>query len=637
MSKDSEEEEVLLQHQHTEYKERKQLPSECKASHVSQWPCSGLEPGLTNPIQVINTNGEGDDGNMCANGNASIRTLDLLTSEYTERCYIPGVCLNACGIDIIDKKIYCYVLLPKQGASEQQIQFGAVSCRVENSDGPVLGEICYFGEFQSTIAATIFVNNARYLFRAGTADGSLDIRGIEYVNYTGFSGSTSPIFNPANNWDQVLNAILPSQTTGFFQLTGEIGDVMFANANISPAGPQWYLIACVGAPPRLAMHALDPEDTTGEVVLNMTFDFPLLTENASAGAQWVFAPNDPFCAWNDGSGVYKIELGSAVVTGNTGTVPMTQVSQSSADIPPPKNLGSDGMNCPTAPFPDFTTRTSTTTSTAHATGDPHLSTFDGRHYLLLRQGSFLLWRFNVAPVDWQLLAHYSGHASYTKGLLLLDSAQAMQVTSKDCQWHKRSSHEWSKWIAEPHIDRDGNSVSLVKLASDVMKATKSGQKRVSYVKLFMNTQLGLQEIAELRVVCRPGRLLNTKVVMYRKGDTEVVEGQLGKHFAQVDQRHNQWGQKMMKMEADQAYFLTKSWTDLGGSEEAAAYLENSDDNTNAMFLQHCTPAEEDAAKKACAKQFETLEPAAADLADCIFDVCRGGEDLAELAAEILKA
>ena len=509
---------------------------------------------------------------MCADGNASIRALDLLTSDYTERCYIPGVCLNACAINIIDKKVYCYVLLPKQGASEQQIQFGAVSCPLENSDAPVLGEICYFGQFQSTIAATIVVNNARYYFRAGTADGSLDIRGIEYTAYSAFSGSTSLIFNPTSNWDQVLNAILPSQTGGLFQLSGEIGDVIFGNANISPAGPQWYLIACVAAPPRVAMHALDPADTTGEVVLNMTFDFPLLTESASAGAQWVFAPNDQFCAWNDGSGVYKIELGSAVVTGNTGTVPMTQVSQSSANIPPPQNLGSDGMNCPFATYPDFTTRTATTTSTAHATGDPQLSTFDGRHYLLLRQGSFLLWRFNMAPVDWQLLAHYSGHASYTKGLLLLDSAQAMQVTSKDCQWQKRSSPSsqgsWSRWIAEDHIDGDeSHAVSLVKLTRDFTKQTTAGHRRVSYVKLFMNTQ-GLQEIAELRVVCRPGRLLNTKVVMYRKGDTEVVEGQLGKHdpLAKSDER----GQKLMKMEGDQAYFLKKSWTDLGGSEEAAA-------------------------------------------------------------------
>lgn len=40
-----------------------------------------------------------------------------------------------------------------------------------------------------------------------------------------------------------------------------------------------------------------------------------------------------------------------------------------------------------------------------------------------------------APVDWQILAHYSGHLSFTRGLLLLDTSgskyQAAEITAKE--------------------------------------------------------------------------------------------------------------------------------------------------------------------------------------------------------------
>ena len=51
-----------------------------------------------------------------------------------------------------------------------------------------------------------------------------------------------------------------------------------------------------------------------------------------------------------------------------------------------------GQCCPVS---DVTTSsTTTTTSTGGGGGDPHIDTFDGQHYLLLKQGSFSFWHFS---------------------------------------------------------------------------------------------------------------------------------------------------------------------------------------------------------------------------------------------------
>ena len=40
--------------------------------------------------------------------------------------------------------------------------------------------------------------------------------------------------------------------------------------------------------------------------------------------------------------------------------------------------------------------------------DPHVHTLKGAHYTLLKSGNFLAWSFSTDPVDWHLLAAYSG-------------------------------------------------------------------------------------------------------------------------------------------------------------------------------------------------------------------------------------
>ena len=74
-------------------------------------------------------------------------------------------------------------------------------------------------------------------------------------------------------------------------------------------------------------------------------------------------------------------------------------------------------------------------ASASAMGDPHITTLDGKHYTLLSQGTFSLWHFSgletelhlefgtkKLPIDWQVYVHYSGHQSFTKGLLLIDKS-----------------------------------------------------------------------------------------------------------------------------------------------------------------------------------------------------------------------
>eukprot|EP00435_Cladocopium_sp_Y103_P007933 s4869_g2.t1 len=105
---------------------------------------------------------------------------------------------------------------------------------------------------------------------------------------------------------------------------------------------------------------------------------------------------------------------------------------------------------------------------ATVVGDPHIKTLDGRHYTLLSQGTFSLWKYSgvsadvmhkfpASPssidVDFQVYAHYSGH-------------QSLEITSKapfmpssvpeDCEWRaKDPKSRWSTGAAEmPSASQD---------------------------------------------------------------------------------------------------------------------------------------------------------------------------------------
>lgn len=177
---------------------------------------------------------------------------------------------------------------------------------------------------------------------------------------------------------------------------------------------------------------------------------------------------------------------------------------------------------------------------AQAIGDPHMKTLDGRSYTLLSQGTFLLWHLAMetewpfqsggesevkTPVEWQIYAHYSGHQSFTKGLLLMDmsggSQQMLEITSQKCEWRARKGHQ--EWIAVKSanselisLDAAGNAVATFNLV------TTNGAKFHNQVHMNVKTRVGKTDIAVLRLSCRPNHNLNLHLTMHRRRELSLL-------------------------------------------------------------------------------------------------------------------
>jgi len=177
-------------------------------------------------------------------------------------------------------------------------------------------------------------------------------------------------------------------------------------------------------------------------------------------------------------------------------------------------------------------------SSAEAIGDPHIKTLDGRSYTLLSQGTFLLWHLAMetelpfsggesevkTPVEWQIYAHYSGHQSFTKGLLLVDisggSHKMLEITSQKCEWRARKGHQ--EWIAVKSSDSE--LISLDAAGNDVTTfnlVTTNGAKFHNQVHMNMKTKVGKTDIAVLRLSCRPNHNLNLHLTMERRRELSL--------------------------------------------------------------------------------------------------------------------
>ena len=301
-----------------------------------------------------------------------------------------------------------------------------------------------------------------------------------------------------------------------------------------------------------------------------------------------------------------------------------------------------------------------TTSTGGAAGDPHMRTIDGEKYLLLQQGSFNFWRFSGLdaevhsagtvmriPLDFRVFTHYSGHQSYTKSLLLVDQSgpdhakhSSLEITSEDCIWRSKTAKGAWHTVEKPTLvsNLDGE-VSAMRLGLSIEPHEKM------HVDFLVKENNILRQIAKILVICKPGLHINTKLVMFQKEDFKYVTGQLGIHkdkaiLLQDSSKLGSLQRKGHRVRTDTPFLTTQSWTDLGGSGLAAAYLSQVDDERPAMFSVGCDKEKEDNAKVLCAKQLDGIRHSEIEdiMAECVFDVCRGGGEVAaELFAEIYTA
>lgn len=277
-----------------------------------------------------------------------------------------------------------------------------------------------------------------------------------------------------------------------------------------------------------------------------------------------------------------------------------------------------------------------TTTAGGGQGDPHIHTLDGRHFLLLRQGSFLQWGMKVPrakpEVHWQLYAHYSGHASRTHGLLLLEQSpesRAIEWTTRDCEWRTRAGPEWIALDPEK-LSTPGefsNGITVTRLFS-------RGENRRYELNFHMPKKHKLWSLATLHVRCMPGRRIDTKISMFNKEDIALVEGEVG------PSRGVLLNQESVDAE-DSKFWSTSTWPSLGGSENASSYLRLADEE-GPMLLSTCSDADKVQAAELCSKHLGAAENASGYrgqvFADCVFDVCNGGGELdAELTADILDA
>ena len=185
-----------------------------------------------------------------------------------------------------------------------------------------------------------------------------------------------------------------------------------------------------------------------------------------------------------------------------------------------------------------------------------------------------------------------------------------------------------------HLDENGSAIHF-----DSKKIwTPKGKKARWNANFVMATKRGLQRIASVQLRCFPGRHIDIQVIRERMGDARFVEGQLGHHGIQLKREKNGLGH-WFHTSSDHEFQLKKSWTDLGGSREAAAFLDLEDERAKKVVFNgnpSCSPEEKQKALELCQETMRQSRTDAEFLDECVLDVCAGGEAAAELAGDIFS-
>lgn len=129
----------------------------------------------------------------------------------------------------------------------------------------------------------------------------------------------------------------------------------------------------------------------------------------------------------------------------------------------------------------------------------------------------------------------------------------------------------------------------------------------------------------LNTVCKPSGI-NMRVSMPDMGESRFLEGQI----------------EVGNGEEQKKFARKQPWTALGGSGPAATFIEQLESKKGLSLLTACGEAEKAKAKQLCVKhlrdELRTAQAEAVDLLnDCVNDVCRGGEEFAVAAKELLTA
>ena len=162
--------------------------------------------------------------------------------------------------------------------------------------------------------------------------------------------------------------------------------------------------------------------------------------------------------------------------------------------------------------------------------------------------------------------------------------QSLELTSEACTLRKGINGTWTTMNSSElvHVPEQGVFVTgfnFTQLGEGHFESKKNwtpkGQKARWDGKLLMATPGGLQAIATVQLRCFPGRHIDLQVIRERMGDARFIGGQLSHHGIELKQEKNGLGH-WFQTSSDQQFKSSKNWKDLGGSPEAASYLELED-------------------------------------------------------------
>eukprot|EP00438_Fugacium_kawagutii_P036501 Skav201086 [mRNA] locus=scaffold2138:150458:157689:- [translate_table: standard] len=544
-------------------------PVEVSISGVEEsvpWPCDSDVVGSF-PLQVINTMGiesgpwnDGEEAEAVNNlqqacnqglGTAQIKRLDLDTGTYTNLCNVVGVCLNACGIHPQTNIIYCN----NRPGSDNLVR---VDCDINITDMELRNQ-------EGTLAdAEVPTGTVCYLGRLrGTFAANLDENGEFWFKQNAGGQNGGDLY-------RITNATLNSVET-----TGQTDP--FTDGRVPGAGNNEEVVGRPGLGRMADLNVVTrtfPELNVGEQDYVIGCWSNLVYVQQVGGLCWCQMCAGPWHLWQ--------------VTGDLTNVDPIVLTMRDIDPPPAQ-------------------------SNPRASGAQWL--FNGTVYCAYNDGTLggLQRTTGRVPVDFQVFAHYSGHASYTKGLLLVDRsggsaepAIAAELTSEDCRWRtKQRSDGWRMVdeLTKPELLTGAEEMVAFKIA-------RSKHQKM-HVELLMKTPQGFKKVGVLYAVCKQHDHIDMKMTMFSKEDVRMVQGQLGGH------------EKASKEMDQEGPAVLKSCTE---KEKVQANAICS------KYLGSGPSLQDKEAQERAQRHFRNA------LADCVFDVCAGGgESAAELAADIMNA